>query len=492
MERLLAKYKFKTIMYSLAGLLLISFLAIILTLNTKFGSISANVVKMERHPITVLLTVKDIKIHLIGNDLNKALASTTLLEERFLGDKSQVLKLQELVRNNDIQAALVVASELESFALNKLDTFIGNITQVITDSKFILICIVALVLFLVCGLIYFVTKGMVKYLSSTSSTLALLSKGEINHMHHELLEGESEIANLTLSCKNLSQELASITQNLNLVSTNVSRSSQELNQVTSQSATSAQQELVQIEQASKVIDELSSTAEKLTLSAAQAKTETQNATNNVHQGNQSLDNSIELTEAINQSVQDTANILSELQTCAVDIGQVTSVIDSISEQTNLLALNASIEAARAGESGRGFAVVADEVRSLASKTRSSTKDIQEIVSRLQAQSEHANTNMANNVSSIQESVELSKTVKTSFDAISQSVQTIADINAIVDEASKEQNRVTQSVADSINQTSALVNDNVTAINLAQSAADKLESLADSQSKELAFFKSGSH
>jgi methyl-accepting chemotaxis protein len=78
-----------------------------------------------------------------------------------------------------------------------------------------------------------------------------------------------------------------------------------------------------------------------------------------------------------------SQVIERLAKQSQQIEVVLTVIHGIAEQTNLLALNAAIEAARAGETGRGFAVVADEVRALASKTQSSTGDIQAHISALQ-------------------------------------------------------------------------------------------------------------
>jgi len=90
-----------------------------------------------------------------------------------------------------------------------------------------------------------------------------------------------------------------------------------------------------------------------------------------------------LIESLAGEVQTGSQVIERLAKQSEQIEVVLTVIHGIAEQTNLLALNAAIEAARAGETGRGFAVVADEVRALASKTQSSTGDIQSHIAALQ-------------------------------------------------------------------------------------------------------------
>lgn len=96
-----------------------------------------------------------------------------------------------------------------------------------------------------------------------------------------------------------------------------------------------------------------------------------------------------LIEALAGQVETGAKVIERLAQQSEQIEVVLEVIHGIAEQTNLLALNAAIEAARAGETGRGFAVVADEVRALASKTQSSTGDIQAHIGALQSGAKEA-------------------------------------------------------------------------------------------------------
>ncbi len=91
---------------------------------------------------------------------------------------------------------------------------------------------------------------------------------------------------------------------------------------------------------------------------------------------------IELVKETVLSLRHTMNTLAEK---TQNIGKVMGVINDVADQTNLLALNAAIEAARAGDAGRGFAVVADEVRKLAEKTILATKEVENAVESIQAE-----------------------------------------------------------------------------------------------------------
>ncbi|MDF4259073.1 methyl-accepting chemotaxis protein [Vibrio parahaemolyticus] len=286
----------------------------------------------------------------------------------------------------------------------------------------------------------------------------------------------------------LSNQLSELIQNTHSISENVASASEELNAVMNDTKSNAQEELSQVEQISTAITELSSTSQDVSQQALVAEREACKAKENVQSGKQTLEQNIILTGSIHSSVNESANIVDELRQFAIEIGSVTEVINSISEQTNLLALNAAIEAARAGEHGRGFAVVADEVRSLASKTQESTVSIQEIIEKLQKQSERAQTNMAQNVELIVHSVQLADNIKASFEDISASVESISEINTVVATAAQEQFSVTEDISKNTTLAFDLVQQNVFGMNETLQASSDLAMLAETQKSDLGFFK----
>ena len=71
--------------------------------------------------------------------------------------------------------------------------------------------------------------------------------------------------------------------------------------------------------------------------------------------------------------------VSEIQKSFDSITVIVSSIEAIAFQTNILALNAAVEAARAGQSGKGFAVVAEEVGTLATKSSTSARSTEQLI-----------------------------------------------------------------------------------------------------------------
>ena len=97
-----------------------------------------------------------------------------------------------------------------------------------------------------------------------------------------------------------------------------------------------------------------------------------------------------LIAEMKQVEESVSTISDQTRQTSVSVGKISTAADlisSISLQTKLLSLNASIEAAHAGSLGNGFAVVAEEIQQLAQSSETSTKEIQEILDELKANSE---------------------------------------------------------------------------------------------------------
>ena len=171
-------------------------------------------------------------------------------------------------------------------------------------------------------------------------------------------------------------------------------------------------------------------------------------------GRDIVNDSIDETHGLTQLIGRANESILTVEKLSLEIGSVLEVIGSISEQTNLLALNAAIEAARAGEAGRGFAVVADEVRTLAQRTQDSTKEINDIITRLQSGTQNAVNLMGEGNKDVRSVSALAEKTGQAFQTIEEKINDINELNIMIATSAEEQ----AVVAEDINRNVVNIND----------------------------------
>jgi twitching motility protein PilJ len=208
-------------------------------------------------------------------------------------------------------------------------------------------------------------------------------------------------------------------------------------------ASSTQQVALQMNEASErqareitaVTNTIAATSQSLQQVAASAEKLAQQAQNSVqvaHNGAETVGRTIQGMAALREQIQDTSKRIKRLGESSQEIGNIIEFINDIAEQTNTLALNASIQAAMAGEQGRGFAVVADEVQRLAERAATATRQIENLVKTIQADTneaiismERSTTNVVSGAKSAEEAGQALTKVETSSQELSRLIQEIS-------------------------------------------------------------------
>ncbi|MFZ5596270.1 MAG: methyl-accepting chemotaxis protein [Bacillota bacterium] len=192
-------------------------------------------------------------------------------------------------------------------------------------------------------------------------------------------------------------------------------------------ASSAQEVNASIEEIAGTAAEVASMAEKGLHNATATTAESENVVKVAQSSGKTIQHAVDKINSISVSTTKVNNSIQHLGELSAKIGSIIDVITGIANQTNLLSLNAAIEAARAGDQGRGFAVVAEEVRMLAEKSAGATREIGQLITRIQSAVDEAVQSMKQGSVDVNEGVQLASEAGAALENITQAMNKNIDL-----------------------------------------------------------------
>ena len=294
-------------------------------------------------------------------------------------------------------------------------------------------------------------QSIVRGIEDLSSAARTMAEGDLRARVER--SSNDEIGELAVHFNEMAEGFSGLIKNTVLAADNLNSSVMQVHDSSGHIEKATERQKEAVVRTASAVQQLTVSIHEVAEHARETNRVTAEADKVVHEGVQRIADATAGMGLIVTSVNDAVEVIRQLESQSMEIGNIVKAIQEIADQTNLLALNAAIEAARAGEHGRGFAVVADEVRKLAERTRGATQEIGLTIGTIQ-QNIHGAVNkmsqssgqVGDNAEMINELSDLLMHIRHTVNVTSQHIGTIVHATTEQSEAGSEITRNTQEIA----------------------------------------------
>lgn len=402
------------------------------------------------------------------------------------GDKTAATRIVDevmIVHADKMTKQLEKLSEINlAYAEKQSD----NAKQEYNSSQTLIYSVIVLSIFVALFIAMSMTRSIVRPLEQAVTLAANVAAGDLRLQIQS--EGRDEIAQLLQALATMQQNLRDTLSHIANSSNQLASASEELNSVTEDASRGITQQNDEIQQAATAITQMSSAVDEVANTALQTSEASTESAHSAELGKKQVEQTVTAIIDMNQDVAQSAQVVQTLALQAQDIGKVLDVIRAIAEQTNLLALNAAIEAARAGDAGRGFAVVADEVRALAQRTQQSTREIEEMINKIQQGTSTAVQSMQHSGKKADQALAVARQAGDALNTIYSQISRMSDSNLVIASAAEEQAKVAREIDRNIVNISDLAQQSAAGAHQTSASAHELSRLAVDLNNLLTRFK----
>jgi methyl-accepting chemotaxis protein len=347
-------------------------------------------------------------------------------------DRLEILKKRQAV---DVKNMAAIAAKIKENAeaasddqKGKLDTLIINSISKILLVTLLSILIGALLVFVILNLyrkpIYELLDASEKISNGNLDVkINRNSRSEISQLSQAF---ESMVENLRSLIKGIQENsvhLSTLSEEMSASSEEVASASRKISDTATEISNGTEMQSTKILDITHAMQDMTHNIQEIAENTQKVSKNTSIVNSTVNSiGNASREILVKM-DRIRSSVDETKEVITELDSKSQQINEIVILITRIADQTNMLALNAAIEAARAGEQGRGFSVVADEVRKLADESGRAANNISSLIEEIRG-----------SISETVESIEASKKdVQAGSLSVNNAVEMVAGIVTTINE-----------------------------------------------------------